>query len=102
MSGRHRLRKDRASVDAEGFRRVHRLTPLLRFWSLILALVALFVVNINAEMLSDVATYLHGGHWSDIGLGTVIAIGVFVAVCLGIWFISAIWWRKLGYKLDEH
>lgn len=99
MSGRHRLRKDRASADAEGFRRVHRLTPLLRFWSVIFAFLAIFVLNFNLEMLSDIAAYLRGGHWSDIGLGTLAGLGGFIVVCLGIWYVSAIWWRKLGYKL---
>lgn len=99
MNGRHRLGKDRAPVDREGYRRVHRLTPLLRFWSVIFAFLAICVLNFNLEMLSDIAAYLRGGHWSDIGLGTLAGLGGFVVVCLGIWYVSAIWWRKLGYKL---
>ncbi len=46
--------KDRALIDADGYTRVHRLTLLLRFWSLILALVAVLAVNVNASMVSDV------------------------------------------------
>lgn len=93
--------KDRALVDADGYTRVHRLTPLLRFWSLILALVAVFVLNINASMLSDVLSYLQGGHLGEVGRGTLLGIGAFVLVCAAIWLVSGVWWRKLGYKLTE-
>ena len=93
--------KDRALVDADGYTRVHRLTPLLRFWSLILALVAVFVLNINASMLSDVLSYLQGGHLGEVGRGTLPGIGGFVLECAAIWLVSGVWWRKLGYKLTE-
>ena len=93
--------KDRALVDVDGYTRVHRLTPLLRFWSLILALVAVFVLNINASMLSDVLSYLQGGHLGEVGRGTLLGIGGFVLLCAVIWLVSSIWWRKLGYKLTE-
>lgn len=93
--------RDRALVDADGYTRVHRLTPLLRFWSLILALVAVLAVNINASMISDVLSYLQGGHLGEVGRGTLLGIGAFVLVCAMIWLVSGIWWRKLGYKLTE-
>ncbi|OFP63300.1 hypothetical protein HMPREF2978_10905 [Corynebacterium sp. HMSC074C01] len=93
--------KDRALVDVDGYTRVHRLTPLLRFWSLILALVAIFAVNINASMISDVLSYLQGGHLGEVGRGTLLGLGAFVLVCTVIWLVSGIWWRKLGYKLTE-
>lgn len=93
--------RKRELVDEEGFRRVHRLTPLLRFWSLILALGTIFVLNFNLEALQDIATYLQGGHWSEIGWGSLIALGAVVALCLVIWFASELWWRRLGFKLDE-
>ena len=93
--------KDRALVDADGYTRVHRLTPLLRFWSLILALLAIFAVNINASMISDVLSYLQSGHLGEIGRGTLLGIAAFLLVCAVIWLVSGIWWRKLGYKLTE-
>lgn len=93
--------KDRALVDADGYTRVHRLTPLLRFWSLILALVAVLAVNVNASMVSDVLSYVQGGHLGEVGRGTLLGIGAFVLVCAMIWLVSGIWWRKLGYKLTE-
>lgn len=93
--------KDRVLVDADGYTRVHRLTPLLRFWSLILALLAIFAVNINASMISDVLSYLQSGHLGEIGRGSLLGAGGFVLVCAVIWLMSGIWWRKLGYKLTE-
>ena len=93
--------KDRALIDADGYTRVHRLTPLLRFWSLILALFAIFVLNINASMIEDVVSYLQGGHLGEVGRGTLLAIGGFVLVCAVIWLVSGVWWRKLGYKLTD-
>ncbi|MBE7338970.1 PH domain-containing protein [Corynebacterium aurimucosum] len=93
--------KDRALIDADGYTRVHRLTPLLRFWSLILALVAVLAVNVNASMVSDVLSYVQGGHLGEVGRGTLLGIGAFVLVCTVIWLVSGIWWRKLGYKLTE-
>lgn len=93
--------KDRALVDADGYTRVHRLTPLLRFWSLILALLAVLAVNINASMVSDVLNYLQGGHLGEVGRGTLLGIGGFVLVCAAIWLVSGVWWRKLGYKLTD-
>lgn len=93
--------KDRALIDADGYTRVHRLTPLLRFWSLILALLAIFVLNINASMIEDIVSYLQGGHLGEVGRGTLLAIGGFVLVCAVIWLVSGVWWRKLGYKLTD-
>lgn len=93
--------KDRALIDADGYTRVHRFTPLLRFWSLILALVAVLAVNVNASMVSDVLSYVQGGHLGEVGRGTLLGIGAFVLVCTVIWLVSGIWWRKLGYKLTE-
>ncbi|MDO5031219.1 PH domain-containing protein [Corynebacterium sp.] len=91
----------RQLIDSDGFHRVHRLTPLLRFWSIILALLAVFALNLNASLLGDALRYLRSGRLSEIGLGTLIALGGFVLVCLVIWFVSELWWRKLGFALGE-
>ena len=42
------------------FRRVHRLTPLLRLWSVILALIAGFALNANMEALRDIFAFITG------------------------------------------
>ena len=44
------------------FRRVHRLTPLLRLWSVILALIAAFALNVNLEALRDIFAFITGEH----------------------------------------
>ena len=93
--------RGRMPVDEESFRRVHRLTPLLRFWSLILAIVAIFILNFNLEMVADFVTYLRDGHWRDMGRDSLLTLAGFVVVCVVIWFVSELWWRKLGFKIDE-
>ncbi|WP_286955016.1 MULTISPECIES: PH domain-containing protein [Corynebacterium] len=98
---KHLQASDVAPVDDAGFRRVHRLTPLLRFWSLILALIAILIVNVNAEMLSNLVAFARGEHRAEALRGTAIAAVAFVLVCLAIWFLSALWWRRLGFRLDE-
>ncbi|WP_293771131.1 PH domain-containing protein [uncultured Corynebacterium sp.] len=97
----HRVSNNTAAVDAEGYRRVHRLTPLMRFWSVILAFLTVFVLNWSGDMFREAYNYVRGGHLTQVGRGSIITLGVFVGVCLVIWYVSAIWWRKLGFKLDD-
>ncbi|KAA8722262.1 PH domain-containing protein [Corynebacterium phocae] len=73
----------------------------MRFWSIILAILTVLILNFSIETVVEVYDWVRGGHWSEIGRGTLIGAAAFVAACLGIWFLSAIWWRKLGFKLDE-
>ncbi|MDY3126515.1 MAG: PH domain-containing protein [Corynebacterium sp.] len=84
-----------------GYRHVHRLTPLLRFWSLILALFTVFALNFSASVLVSVSEWLRGGHWAEVGRGTLIGCAVFVALCLALWFLSALWWRNLGFQIGR-
>lgn len=71
------------SSTQPSFRRVHRFTPLLRLWSVILALIAAFALNVNLEALRD----------------TALALAGFVAVCAVVWLASGLWWRRMGYQL---
>src|SRR5699024_2870475 len=87
--------------EGDGFRRVHQLTPLLHFWSLILAILAVSLVQVNVELLGDIYTFFTDGHLGQALRGTAIALGGFVVVCLVIWLASGIWWRRLGFKLDD-
>lgn len=98
---RHRKKPDNATVDAEGFHRVHPLTPLLRFWGFIAAMVTVMVLNFNLEMLTETVSYLRGGHLGEALKGVGIAAAAFVVVCLLIWWLSRIWWRQLGFKLSD-
>ncbi|AVH87731.1 Putative membrane protein [Corynebacterium camporealensis] len=81
------------------YHRVHRLTPLLQFWSVILALLAVLVVNLNLQALSDIAHFFSGN--SQAIWGTLIGLGIFVVVCLLIWWVSGLWWRRMGYMLSD-
>lgn len=88
------------AIDA-GYRRVHRLTPLLRFWSVILAVITVFLLQVNLELLGDIYAFFKDGHLGEAIQGTVIAVGGFILLCLILWFVSGIWWRRLGFKLGE-
>ena len=50
------------SSTQPSFRRVHRLTPLLRLWSVLLSLIAAFVLNVNLEALRDIFAFITGEH----------------------------------------
>lgn len=83
------------------YHRVHRLTPLLRLWSVILAVIAAFALNVNMEALRGIFAFVTGEHSAadlrDIGL----ALAGFIAVCAVVWLVSGVWWRQMGYQLGE-
>ena len=81
------------------FRRVHRLTPLLRLWSVILALIAGFVLNVNMEALRDIFAFITGEHRGEALRDTALALAGFIAVCAVVWLASGLWWRRMGYQL---
>ena len=81
------------------FRRVHRLTPLLRLWSVILALIAAFALNVNMEALRDIFAFITGEHRGEALRDTALALAAFVAVCAVVWLASGLWWRRMGYQL---
>lgn len=80
------------------YRPVHRLTPLLRLWSVLVAMVAITILNLNASALAAIDAFLRGGHaWVPILLG----IGGFVVVCGVVWVGSYAWWKATGYRLTD-
>lgn len=81
------------------FRRVHRATPLLRFWTTILALFTVLLLNMNASAFSSVAKFLEGD--SSHLLWLVGAVAVFAVMCVCVWWGSGIWWRAMGFRLSE-
>lgn len=87
------------SSTQPSFRRVHRLTPLLRLWSVILALIAAFALNINLEALRDIFAFITGEHRGEALRDTALALAAFVAVCAVVWLASGLWWRRMGYQL---
>ncbi|WP_308572612.1 PH domain-containing protein [uncultured Corynebacterium sp.] len=85
--------------DQLSFRRVHHLTPLLRLWSVILALIAAFALNVNLEALRDIFAFITGEHRGEALRDTALALAAFVAVCAVVWLASGLWWRRMGYQL---
>src|SRR5699024_4517357 len=45
--------------------------------------------------------FFNDGHLGEAMRGTAIAVGGFILLCLILWFVSGIWWRRLGFKLGE-
>lgn len=82
----------------QGYRRVHRLTPLLRFWTLILALLAIVGANLNEALLNRISSAIRGEDGSFVPL--FIAVGVFVAACVAVFLVSQVWWAAMGFRLD--
>lgn len=85
--------------DQLSFRRVHRLTPLLRLWSVILALIAAFALNVNLAALRDIFAFITGEHRGEALRDTALALAGFIAVCAVVWLVSGLWWRRMGYRL---
>ena len=81
------------------YQRVHRLTPLLRLWSVILALIAAFALNVNMAALCDIFAFITGEHRGEALRDTALALAGFIAVCAVVWLVSGLWWRRMGYRL---
>ncbi|WP_257202822.1 PH domain-containing protein [Corynebacterium cystitidis] len=80
------------------YRRVHRLTPLLRFWTLILALLAVAAANLNQAVVRRLSEAIRGEDGSFLPL--LIGTGGFVGVCVAVFLVSQIWWAATGFRLD--
>ena len=83
------------------YQRVHRLTPLLRLWSVILALIAAFALNVNMAALRDIFAFITGEHRGEALRDTALALAGFIAVCAVVWLVSGLWWRRMVYQLGE-
>ena len=66
-------------MSAAEFRPVHRLTPLLKFWTVILAVLAVVAVNINLTVLTRAWTWLEQGQFLPL-LGAAGAFGLACAL----------------------
>ena len=91
------MKKNKKSLAAgmEGYRSVHRLTPLLRVWTFGVALVTIALFNFT----KPVFRWLKEENVGAIELAWVL--GGLVAALLVIFGISQIWWRRSGFKLDD-
>jgi len=83
------------------YHRVHRLTPLLQLWSVILAVIAAFALNVNMEALRGIFAFVTGEHSAADLRDTGLALAGFIAVCAVVWLVSGVWWRQMGYRLGE-
>ncbi|MBA1836820.1 PH domain-containing protein [Corynebacterium sp. zg912] len=79
----------------EGYRQVHRLTPLLRVWTFALALATIALFNFTMPIY----------HWAqreNVGVSDIAwAAGGVVAALAVIFAVSQIWWRRSGFKIGE-
>ncbi|MBK4142926.1 PH domain-containing protein [Corynebacterium macginleyi] len=83
------------------YHRVHRLTPLLRLWSVILAVIAAFALNVNMEALRGLFAFVTGEHSAADLRDISLALAGFIAVCAVFWLVSGVWWRQMGYRLGK-
>ena len=77
------------------YRRVHRLTPLLRVWATVVALTTIVVFN----FATFVADALRDQQFTALLFGQ-IAGSVLGALAL-VFAVSQIWWARTGFRLGE-
>lgn len=100
MSPKHRAQRAKLGegrLPGE-FQHVHRLSPLLRLWSAILGIGLVVAFNYYKQ----VNGFVHALANDITGLGpAAVALGLVVAVFIGGWLLSQIWWRAYGYRLGQ-
>lgn len=87
-------------IADKGYTHVHRLTPLFRFWQVIAAAVAIFAIT-NSEVIPAVFAFVTSGHGGIALAGLAVVVVVLVVACLAVWLLSGIWWRRMGYRMDD-
>lgn len=85
-------------AEEQDFRSVHRLTPLLKLWTLFLALIAVAFANLNISTLASIGSFVTG-EGSLVPL--LIGVGGFVVVCLAVWALSRAWWKATKFQLTD-
>lgn len=88
------------SLNTPAYRRVHRLTPLLRAWAVAAALLTVLVFNFTTALVEGVeGVQREGGGWSVTDIVQVVGG---VAVMIGLAFVvSQLWWSRIGFRLGE-
>ncbi|MBV7282829.1 PH domain-containing protein [Corynebacterium sp. TAE3-ERU30] len=87
------------TADNAEFQRVHPLTPLIRFWRALLALIVAIGIN-QRELLGDIVGLLRDRDSFSL-LPIVVSIGGTVLVLGLTWALSRIWWKRNGYRLGS-
>ena len=76
-------------------RRVHRLTPLIRGWTALVALVLIAAVNFSGPLITWVQAENFGFSYVVRGAGVFI-LGL--ALLLGV---SQLWWARMGFGIGD-
>lgn len=77
------------------YRRVHRLSPLLRVWATLLALAAIAAFNFTMPIynwLSEGEYGLTAAAW---------ALGAVILALLMVFGVSQLWWARTGFRVDN-
>lgn len=77
------------------YRRVHRLTPLLRVWATVVALTTIVVFN----FATFVADALRDQQFTALLFGQIA--GSVLGVLALVFAVSQIWWARTGFRLGE-
>ncbi len=78
-------------------RRVHRLSPLLRIWTTVLALVALAAFNFGAPLYRWLQHEQDAVGWAGAGW----LFGAVLAMLLFIFAVSQLWWSRTSFRVGE-
>ena len=78
-------------------RRVHRLSPLLRIWTTVLALVALAAFNFAAPLYRWLRQEQDEVGW--VGVGWLL-VAVLIGLLL-IFVLSQLWWSRTSFRVGE-
>lgn len=87
------------SLNAFAYRRVHRLTPLLRAWAFIAALLTIVVFNFTTALLESVEDFQGDETWSWTDAAQIVG-GIAVAVLVSF-ALSQLWWSRIGFRLGK-
>lgn len=79
------------------WRKVHKITPVLNAWKIIVAIVAVFVFN-NVEMAGDLLDAV-GADDFPWGLFWLVAVGSVVLLVAAIGIYSTLSWRRMRYAV---
>ncbi|PRQ11377.1 hypothetical protein C1Y63_06640 [Corynebacterium sp. 13CS0277] len=91
-----------AAAPAAEYRRVHRLSPIVRFWTVIVSLLLVAVVNFQSMVLGSIrrVNSAIGGDGAAVVREILIGCGGVAVITAVVWVLSSVWWRAYGYRLD--
>ncbi|WKD61878.1 Bacterial membrane flanked domain protein [Corynebacterium ciconiae DSM 44920] len=87
------------TADNADFQRVHPLTPLLRFWSALLAVIVAIAIN-QRELASGILGVIRDYESFEL-VPVLLSVAGTVALLGFTWALSRIWWKRNGYRLGS-